>query len=385
MQVFKSAMSWVLIVAGCLMVSTYGIVRWTEQQVLSTDNWVATMATLPKDKAVAEAIGGQIVDRMFEGTDVTGDIQGVLPPRLIFLAPTISGFLRDKADELAVKLIQGERFTQFWVAANRTAHERLIIALRKPAADSEATAALPYKINLAQAQDWLQTAAEKSDNAGLLRASNTADKVETFNASLRNGLNQARALVRASDALYALLPYAILASFLGAIALAKRRFRAVVAIGIGVTTVSVLAIAGVNFVRPALLNMLEDKTYQPIFSALWTSLMPPFLEFARSMVVLSFLGITVAFAWHKGVFSLMIPRRFKKQNWYKKIASSVHTAREAVIGARQYLYGAAAALSALYLAFWPDQTPLSIVCTILVLLAFVALTYIVTTPRQKHS
>lgn len=59
--------------------------------------------------------------------------------------------------------------------------------------------------------------------------------------------------------------------------------------------------------------------------------------------------------------------------------------KQFLIGARQYIYGAAAALSALYLAFWPDQSPLSIVCTILALLAFVALTYIITTPQQKHS
>ncbi len=385
MQTFKSILSWVLIVAGCLMVSTYGIVRWTEQQVLDTDAWVATMATLPKDEAVAKSIGGQIVDRMFEGTDVTGDIRGVLPPKLVFLAPTISGFLRDKADELAVKLIMGERFTQFWTAANRRAHESLISTLRKPPVDTEANTALPYKINLAQAQEWLQTAAEKSDNAGLLKASSTADRVETFNASLRNGLNQARILVRTSDALYALLPLAILASFLSAIALAKRRFRSVVAIGVGVIVVSVLAIVGVNFMRPALLNLLEDKTYQPIFSALWSALIPPFLEFARSMVVLSFLGITVAFAWHKGVFNLMIPRRLKKHNWYKVTVSSAHIVREAIIGARQYLYGASAALAALYLAFWPNQTPVSIICTFLVLLAFVALTYIFTTPQQRHN
>ena len=134
MQKLKSFTSWFLIVAGCLMFATFGIVRWTEQQVLNTDNWVATVSKLPQDKAVAEAISSQIVDRMFEGSDVTGDIREVLPPKLVFLAPTISKFLREKADALATQLIMSDRFTQLWTSANRSAHQRLVEVLRMPPA-----------------------------------------------------------------------------------------------------------------------------------------------------------------------------------------------------------------------------------------------------------
>lgn len=384
MNKFKTVMSWVLVVVGCSMVATFGIVRWTEEQFLNTDNWVATMSTLPKDKAVADSVGKQLVSRVFDGSDVTGDIQSVLPPKLVFLAPTITGFLQTKANELASQLIMSDKFSQLWTQANRSAHERLVATLRKPAGDTQAKA-LPYKINLSKAQDWLEAAASKSDNAALLNASDSVNKVETFNAGLRSGLAQARATVRVSDALYALLPYAILASFLGALALSRRRFKVLMGICIGVIGVNVLAIAGVNFLRPALLNMMQDQTYQPIFSALWNALLPPFLSFARSLVALSFIVIAFAYAWRKGVFGLLVPSSLKKQKFYKLAGGYVTAAHCRIIASRSYIYAVAAGATTLYVAFWPNQTPRSIAQAVFLLLSFVSLVAILGTPKAAQT
>lgn len=382
MQKLKSFTSWFLIVAGCLMFATFGIVRWTEQQVLNTDNWVATVSKLPQDKAVAEAISSQIVDRMFEGSDVTGDIREVLPPKLVFLAPTISKFLREKADALATQLIMSDRFTQLWTSANRSAHQRLVEVLRMPPARGEQARVLPYKINLSQAQQWLQSAAEKSDNAGLLNAATQVERVETFNASLRAGLNQMRAFVRASDALYALLPYVIMASFLSALALARKRYTALLGICGGVVAVNVLAIVGVNFMRPALLNMLENQNNRPIFNSLWSSLMPPFLDFARLAIIVSAIVMLIAFLWHKGLVARVVPRNIRKLHWFKSVQRFLESTHSFLIKNRAYIYGVVGIVAVFYLAFVPNQTPLKAVQVILASIGLAAFTSIITSPQR---
>ena len=382
MQKLKSFTSWFLIVAGCLMFATFGIVRWTEQQVLNTDNWVATVSKLPQDKAVAEAISSQTVDRMFEGSDVTGDIREVLPPKLVFLAPTISKFLREKADALATQLIMSDRFTQLWTSANRSAHQRLVEVLRMPPARGEQARVLPYKINLSQAQQWLQSAAEKSDNAGLLNAATQVERVETFNASLRAGLNQMRAFVRASDALYALLPYVIMASFLSALALARKRYTALLGICGGVVAVNVLAIVGVNFMRPALLNMLENQNSRPIFNSLWSSLMPPFLDFARLAIIVSAIVMLIAFLWHKGLVARVVPRNIRKLHWFKSVQRFLESTHSFLIKNRAYIYGVVGIVAVFYLAFVPNQTPLKAVQVILASIGLAAFTSIINSPQR---
>ncbi len=383
MQKLKSFTSWFLIVTGCLMFATFGIVRWTEQQVLNTDNWVATVSKLPQDKAVAEAISSQIVDRMFEGSDVTGDIREVLPPKLVFLAPTISKFLREKADALATQLIMSDRFTQLWTSANRSAHQRLVEVLRMPPAKGEQARVLPYKINLSQAQQWLQSAAEKSDNAGLLNAATQVERVETFNASLRAGLNQMRAFVRASDALYALLPYAIMASFLSALALARKRYTALLGICGGVVAVNVLAIVGVNFMRPALLNMLENQNNRPIFNSLWSSLMPPFLDFARLAIIVSAIVMLIAFLWHKGLVARVVPRNIRKLHWFKSVQRFFKSTHSFLIKNRAYIYGVVGTVAVFYLAFMPNQTPLKAVQVMLASIGLAAFTSIIASPQRS--
>jgi hypothetical protein len=250
MRKLQTITSWVLVVLGCTMLSTFAIVRWTEQQVLNTNNWVATMSELPKNEAVAHSIGVKVVDGIFEKADLTQSLQEVLPERVAFLAPTISGFLRTRANDLATKIIMSNKFDQLWSDANRTAHENLVKVLRAPAREQKDIKVLPYKISLAKAQTWLQNAAANSENAQLLKAQDTAKDVVAFNASLRRGIGEMRTFVRATDSLYVILPYAILAAFLAALALGAVRTKILLGIGIGITGLNALAIAGVNILRP---------------------------------------------------------------------------------------------------------------------------------------
>jgi hypothetical protein len=383
MRKLQTITSWVLVVLGCTMLSTFAIVRWTEQQVLNTNNWVATMSELPKNEAVARSIGVKVVDGIFEKADLTQSLQEVLPEKVAFLAPTISGFLRTRANDLATKIIMSNKFDQLWSDANRTAHENLVKVLRAPAREQKDIQVLPYKINLAKAQTWLQNAAANSENAQLLKAQDTAKDVVAFNASLRRGIDGMRAFVRAADSLYVLLPYATLAAFLGALALAATRRRILFGIGVGITALNALAIAGVNILRPALLNSLQEQAYKPIFDVLWTQLSQPFLSYARYLVMLGFVLIGLALALRHKLFTRALPSAVAKAGWYNKLTAGMHKAQRLVTANAHYLYGGGAAIATLVVAFGGFESWQPIVRVVLLYVTYASVVCLIMRPSLR--
>lgn len=380
MRKLQAITSWVLVVLGCTMLSTFAIVRWTEQQVLNTNNWVATMSELPKNEAVAHSIGVKVVDGIFEKADLTQSLQEVLPERVAFLAPTISGFLRTRANDLATKIIMSNKFDQLWSDANRTAHENLVKVLRAPAREQKDIKVLPYKISLAKAQTWLQNAAANSENAQLLKAQDTAKDVVAFNASLRRGIGEMRTFVRATDSLYVILPYAILAAFLAALALGAVRTKILLGIGIGITGLNALAIAGVNILRPSLLNSLQDQAYKPMFDVLWTQLSQPFLSYARYLVALGFVLIGLALALRHRLFSKVLPTVIKNASWYKQLVAGMHKAQRLVTANAHYLYGGGAAITTLVITFGGFESWQPIVRIVLMYITYASVVRLIMRP-----
>jgi hypothetical protein len=382
MRKLQTIVSWLLVVLGCIMLSGFAVVRWTQQQVLDTNNWVSTMSELPKNEVVARSIGVKVVDGIFEKSDLTGSLQEVLPAKVAFLAPTISGFLRTRANDLATKIIMSNKFDQLWSDANRTAHENLVKVLRSPAREQKDIKVLPYKINLARAQTWLQNAASNSENAQLLKAQDVTKDVVAFNASLRRGIDGMRTFVRAADSLYMLLPYAFVTVFLAALALAATRTKVLFGIGFGITALNVFAIAGVNILRPALLNSLQDQAYKPIFDVLWTQLSQPFLSYARYLVVLGFAFIGLALALRHKLFTQVLPSSVAKASWYNKLVRVMHTVQQFISTNAHYLYGGGAAIATLVIAFGGFESWQPIVRVVLVFASCASVVRLIVRPSS---
>lgn len=382
MKKLQTVTSWLLVVLGCVMLSAFAIVRWTQQQVLDTNNWVATMSELPKNEVVARSIGVKVVDGIFEKSELTGSLQEVLPAKVAFLAPTISGFLRTRANNLATKIIMSNKFDQLWSDANRTAHENLVKVLRSPVRAQKDIKVLPYKINLARAQTWLQNAASNSENAQLLKAQDVTKDVVAFNASLRRGIDGMRTFVRAADSLYMLLPYAFVTVFLAALALAATRTKVLFGIGLGITALNVFAIAGVNILRPALLNSLQDQAYKPIFDVLWTQLSQPFLSYTRYLVVLGFAFIGLALALRHKLFTQVLPSSVAKASWYNKLVRVMHTVQQFISTNAHYLYGGGAAIATLVIAFGGFESWQPIVRVVLVFASYASVVRLIVRPSS---
>src|SRR4051812_44121010 len=83
-----------LIAVGCLAFGSYVIVHWTEDQILTTDHWVALVTPLPKQSVVSNTLGTYISDTVFSEAPVEQAISDALPPRAAFLASPLAGQLQ---------------------------------------------------------------------------------------------------------------------------------------------------------------------------------------------------------------------------------------------------------------------------------------------------
>src|SRR5918996_1407028 len=115
-----------LLAVGTLIFIGFGVGVWAERQVLDTDEWVNTSADMLENEDVRTALGGFIVDRLFDSEEVQAQIEEVLPPRLDPLAGPAAAGLKEVARRNAPRILGSAVALNAWREANEAAHSTLI-------------------------------------------------------------------------------------------------------------------------------------------------------------------------------------------------------------------------------------------------------------------
>ena len=115
-----------LLAVGTLIFIGFGVGVWAERQLLDTDEWVDTSAELLENEDVRIALGGFIVDRLFDSEEVQGQIEEVLPPRLDPLAGPAAAGLKEVARRNVPRILGSAVALNAWRQANEAAHGTLI-------------------------------------------------------------------------------------------------------------------------------------------------------------------------------------------------------------------------------------------------------------------
>ena len=115
-----------LLAVGTLIFIGFGVGVWAERQVLDTDEWVDTSAELLENEDVRIALGGFIVDRLFDSEEVQAQIEEVLPPRLDPLAGPAAAGLKELARRNAPRILGSAVALNAWREANEAAHDTLV-------------------------------------------------------------------------------------------------------------------------------------------------------------------------------------------------------------------------------------------------------------------
>ncbi|NRQ36399.1 hypothetical protein HII36_31870 [Nonomuraea sp. NN258] len=104
---------------------------WGARTTLNTDRWVATVADLPAQPQVADAMATYLTSEVFTALNVERRLAEALPPEVAFLAGPVTGAVRDQTKTLVVKFMATEQFRTLWTGANRFAHTQILAILEE--------------------------------------------------------------------------------------------------------------------------------------------------------------------------------------------------------------------------------------------------------------
>lgn len=98
--------------------------RWLDGEILSTDQYVKTVAPLARNAAVQEAIAKQVAKGISTqiGQQGNGQSRGAI-------AELLGGGVEQVTYRVVLSFAQSDAFRTVWIAMNRTAHDQLVAAL----------------------------------------------------------------------------------------------------------------------------------------------------------------------------------------------------------------------------------------------------------------
>jgi hypothetical protein len=178
-----------LIVVGSLIAFLAVFALWAKRQLLETDTWTNTSTELLEDPEIRTIVADYAVDTLFTDVPVEAEIQQALPPRAAPAAGTITGAVRQLANNLANRALESPRVQQLWEDANREAQQTLVAVVEKGGSE-DVTLDLADIVNRLGEQVGVSDAAAKLppgaaeivilDNSDLAAAQDVIDLLETL-------------------------------------------------------------------------------------------------------------------------------------------------------------------------------------------------------------
>lgn len=325
----KKRMSWrwrglavvILSTVGMLSLVAFSYAHWIERQLLTTDNYVALMAPLPKNNEVASALGSYTVDSLFAKTDLQNKITQALPDRAAFLAPTLTERLDARLTTATTNIVKSDQFQSIWTDANRAAHQRLMDRARgtktPPKIDTNFDldlSGIRDKIN-AKLGTEIQPLFQQPDGS-------VKQKAVDLNVKIDLKLDKFSHAVKSVDFVNNVFCLLALAALLAGLVLSQRRRRLLMVLSLTLLVIGLLQMIGVKALRPALLDQIENQAFRPAVGAIYDSLTASFRNGAGLEVMIAAITFVACLFtqkrfWGRSKFLLRQTAEYKKSKLYK--------------------------------------------------------------------
>lgn len=283
-----------LTIAAIVFLTVFLIIHWVERQILTTDNWVATVSPIPKDDAVASALSKYTVDSIFTATDLEKRVSQALPDKASFLAPSIADQLHSRLTNRTKQIIQSDSFQSVWARLNQAASQRL---LSKARGESTGTASKQsrFDLDLGPIKDIVTNLLAPNPPPASTTDQPVKEKKVSLGVNLKTSANKLATYIKMADFLNAILGLAALVCLLGALALSLNRRRLLVIVSLIVTAIGLLQLIGVKSLRPAVLNSIQDSTFRPAVSVVYDTLLNSFNHTATLTAVIGLLTLIICY------------------------------------------------------------------------------------------
>ncbi|HEV7648667.1 MAG TPA: hypothetical protein VGP26_10935 [Actinophytocola sp.] len=386
---WKSILSAILIVLGCLLAPVALATVWVHNQVADTDRFTATVDPLIRDPAVQAALTNRVTDTVFTYVDVQGlaneavdalAAQGLptrLADRLHDLTGPLANSVRDFVHTRVADLFASEQFARAWDQAIRIAHEQANAVL---SGSASAVAIQGDKVTLDLAP-FIDAAKQELAKSGLAAVNRIPEVHPTIAIADAAGLVKARGYYTTLDKVATWLPWVAIALLVLGVYLARRHRRALVATGIGFAASMLVLGAGLLIARAILLNNVPSRSAAPTAAAY--DIIVRFLrDGLRTLLVVGLvvaLGAflagpsTTAVRIRRGVVSGLTWLRGRTGLRSGKVGAWVHTYRGV-------LRGAAVGLAVLIFVFIDRPSGLTVLLIALLLVVVLAVIQLLDQP-----
>lgn len=125
----RTASKWTLLGLASLVFVTAVLVFYAALSLINTNRFMNLAGPLSEQKSVQRIVARRTTKALYDQINLEQLTADALPPRISFLAPTVSRQIRQQSDNQAEQLLASDKFQTIWRNSMRSAHERLIDGL----------------------------------------------------------------------------------------------------------------------------------------------------------------------------------------------------------------------------------------------------------------
>ena len=269
--VWRRTLAWVFLVLGLILLPLAVTGGWVRGNIFSTDGFVNMVGPLGSDPAIQKQVADSATKQIFNALDLPTLLQNVLPKGLGFLAGPVEDRVKAWTQQGAEALTASNQFPKIWTAAVTKVHTAIVAFMKgtgKVYLDANGMITLdlsaiskPLVDKLAQVGVNIPT-----DKYPVL----TSGQVPIVEAAK---LDKVRGILNSVNTLFIVLPILAVLFLAGSVAIAVRRQRAAVRVGIGMMIATAIFVIIIAIGRTFFMNATNGAGISSdAAGALWSAL-----------------------------------------------------------------------------------------------------------------
>jgi hypothetical protein len=390
---WRTPVSALLIVIGCVLAPLSVIGVWTANQVSDTNRYIANIEPLIHEPAIQNALTDKITVAITSRLDVSGrasQAADVLTskglPRVGTLlktfAPTLAGAINGYVHNTVHKLVTSDRFANTWLQVNRVAHQTLVQAL---SGQGGAITVSNGQVTLDLAP-FIAIVKDNLAKRGFSLVNSLPPIHPTLALFSSKTLVHAQTLYRLINDLKIVLPIATLVLIAAGVYIARGHRRALIGAGLGFAASMLVLGAALLIFRGVYLNSVPNSVFPSDAAAAAFDTLVRFIKIAlRALLLLGLVVAIAAFFTGPSVTAVRTRAGFVKGfDWVRSGAErrgvSTGPAGRWTYAHRHGLRIGAVALAAVIFVFQGRPTAASVIVLVIILLLVLGLIELIGRP-----
>jgi hypothetical protein len=393
---WRTPVSALLIVIGCILAPMSVVGIWTANQVSDTNRYVANIEPLIHEPAIQNALTDKITTAITTRLNVTGlssQAADTLTSRgftrvgtlLKTFGPALSSAVTGYVHNFVHKIVTGERFATAWVEVNRVAHQTLVQAL---SGQGGAVTVSNGQVTLDLAP-FIAIVKQDLAERGFTLVNSLPPIHPTIALFSSKTLVQAQTLYRLINDLKIVLPIAALVLIAAGVYIARNHRRALIGAGLGFAAYMLVLGALLLIFRGVYLNSVPNSVFPSDAAAAAFDTLVRFIKIAlRALLVLGLVVAIGAFFSGPSVTAVRTRAGFVKAfDWVRSSGErrglSTGPAGRWTYAHRHALRICAVGLAAIIFVFQGRPTAGSVIVLLIVLLVVLGLIELIGRPPAK--